>query len=65
MATIDIREESAEVVDAIRFSNDEVITHIASYIKFYQCDVYKITITKSDIPNLIAALNKAKELGWY
>lgn len=65
MATLDIRTDLAPVVDTIRFSNDEAIMDNGPYIDFYQYAVHKITITKSDIPNLVAALNKAKELGWY
>lgn len=68
MATIDIREENTEI-DTIKFSENESVIRSGSYIKLCQeiigyDDKYTL-ISKSDIPNLVAALNKAKELGWY
>lgn len=68
MATLDIRTED-ENIDTIKFSENESVINSGSYIKLCQeiigYDDKFTLISKSDIPNLIAALNKAKDLGWY
>lgn len=63
MATIDIRDTSEEITE-IKFSDKEIITNSLTFIHISDDDA-KFSIYKSDIPNLIKALDKAKELGWY
>ena len=68
MAMLDIRTED-ENIDTIKFSENESVINSGSYIELCQeiigYDDKFTLISKSDIPNLIAALNKAKDLGWY
>lgn len=69
MATLDIRNTDEEITE-IKFSGEEYIykcNHLAIGI-FQNLEPdheNKMYIYKKDIPNLIKALNKAKELGWY
>ena len=63
MAMIDIRDTSEEITE-IKFSDEEIITNSLTLIHISDEDC-AFSISKSDIPNLIAALNKAKDLGWY
>lgn len=66
MATIDIRDTSDSEITEIKFSNNELVSNEGEYIEFIQnIPNRSLFILKSDIPNLITALNKAKELGWY
>jgi len=69
MSMIDIRTEEDENIETIKFSENESVINSGSYIILCQESIgYNdklILISKSDIPNLIKALNKAKELGWY
>ena len=66
MAMIDIRNIAEEEITAIKFSNNELVSNENEYIEFSQnIPNRSLFILKSDIPNLVAALNKAKELGWY
>ena len=70
MATLDIRNTNKEITE-IRFSDEESLYDSScSTISIIQKLKYDGTrsvvhVIKSDIPNLINALNKAKELGWY
>lgn len=69
MAMIDIRGKDENTTE-IRFSDEEHLSNpnpatIEITQKCAHSDSNKLRILKSDIPNLIAALNKAKELGWY
>ena len=64
MAMIDIRDTSEEITE-IKFSDEEIITNSLTLINISDDDDATFSIYKSDIPNLIAALNKAKDLGWY
>ena len=63
MAMIDIRDTSEEITE-IKFSDEEIITTSHNLIHISDDDG-AFSICKSDIPNLINALTKAKELGWY
>ena len=66
MATLDIRDIIDDEITEIKFSNNELVSNENEYIEFSQnIPNRSLYIHKSDIPNLIAALNKAKELGWY
>lgn len=66
MTTIDIRAVGEEEITEIMFSNVELISNENEYIELSRhTPIRSLYIHKSDIPNLIAALNKAKELGWY
>ena len=66
MTTIDIRDNTIIMITEIKFSNNELVSNENEYIEFAQnIPNRSLFILKSDIPNLIAALNKAKELGWY
>lgn len=63
MAMIDIRDTSEEITE-IKFSDEEIITNSLTLIHISDDDA-TFSIYKSDIPNLIKALNKAKDLGWF
>lgn len=70
MATLDIRDTASGMTTEIKFSNKLFLrTSNPLTIEIVQdlrdSGQNKLRILKSDIPNLIAALNKAKELGWY
>lgn len=61
---IDIRNNSEEIVDIIRFSEHDIIKHDDNVIEIIDEDDPPscTTIYKKDIDNLILALQKAKEL---
>ena len=63
MAMIDIRGKDENTTE-IRFSDEDIITNSLNLIHISN-DVNASSIFKKDIPNLIKALDKAKELGWY
>ena len=63
MVMIDIRDTSEEITE-IKFSDEEIIGNSRALI-YISDGSGAFNIYKKDIPNLIAALNKAKELGWY
>jgi len=68
MAALDIRNTDEEITE-IQFSDEEHLSNLnAAIIEISQkceCSNNKLRIFKRDIPNLIKALDKAKELGWY
>ena len=67
MVMIDIRDIPEEKITAIKFSDDAVVINDSNMVIRLRStdDGTYYYIYKSDIPNLIAALNKAEELGWY
>lgn len=65
MATIDIRGNETEEITAIIFSDEsEIANESREFIRIKDNNGYYL-VFKSDIPNLISALMKAEELGWY
>lgn len=75
MATIDIRNESKDKTDTIRFADDSGlpganwgVTLCSIYGDFVMvCTEYEeryVGIRKGDVQNLIRALQKAVKLGW-
>lgn len=67
MAMVDIRDIPEEKITAIKFSDDDAVINDSNIVIRLRNknDGGYYFIYKSDIPNLIAALNKAKDLGWY
>ena len=71
---IDIRETEDEQITVIRFGDPDEVEELADYIMLNVNGDIEIRITgcanrinvySEDVDNLIKALQKSKELGWY
>jgi hypothetical protein len=72
MNTLDIRGGKEQKIEKIVFAEKDwdfisAISQESTYIAFYTNDNDDDTVIlkKTDVPHLVAALQKAKELGWW